>query len=68
MIPGDARPVTIAAGATDGDVGEAKEAKEVETDHAPKAEAGVEEGGRLREPHTPTTRRISRKNIRKLQK
>ena len=65
-MPSVTRPVTIAAKAANGDMGEAKEAKEVETDHAPKAD--VEEGGRAGKPPVPTTLQISRKKIRRLQK
>ena len=54
-IPGVTHPVAIAAEAADGDVGEAKKAKEVETDHASKAVVEVKEGGRMGKAHAPTT-------------
>ena len=62
-ISGVAPPVTIAAEAADRDVGETEE---VETDHAPKAEAEVEEGGRVGKLPVPTTLQIHQKKIRKL--
>ena len=64
-MPSVTRPVTIAAKAANGDMGEAKEAKEVETDHAPKAD--VEEGGRAGKPPVPTTLQHCYKDIRKIQ-
>ena len=55
----------IAAKAADRDVGEAKEAKEVEIDHAPEAETEVEERDRVEKPPAPTRLQISRNRIRK---
>ena len=59
--------ITEAADMDEEEAKEVKEAKEVETEHAPKAEAEVDEGGRVEKPVVHTTLQNCYKESEKIQ-